>query len=163
MFIGETVSFSDAVHISNGYGSRTTSSTAHHTMVPPIQGSSIQVHIQGITVVSRIKQTAMAIHKKAQWEARLCSKLQITRDIFLTIHWEAHGWATKHFIGSQKFLLQFLHGMLPVGRRVNRYDSIQFSSNCPTCQQPDEDMLHLLTCQHESRRRWFNNTVTEIL
>jgi ribonuclease HI len=64
-------------------------------MVPLIQGSRIQFHIQGITVVSNIRQSAMAVYKKSQLEARLCKQLQIDQDIFQNINWEAHGWATN--------------------------------------------------------------------
>jgi hypothetical protein len=56
-------------------------------MVPLIQGSGIQVHIQGATVVSKIKQTTMAVQKKAQLEERLCNKMQINKDIFDTSYY----------------------------------------------------------------------------
>ncbi|KAG7343290.1 hypothetical protein IV203_021235 [Nitzschia inconspicua] len=56
--------------------------------------------------------------------------------------------------GPHIFLVKFLHGWLPVGKLVSRYNSVKYPSACPSCDEPSEDSEHYLTCPNPERCKW---------
>ncbi|KAG7373523.1 hypothetical protein IV203_034247 [Nitzschia inconspicua] len=46
--------------------------------------------------------------------------------------------------GPHIFLVKFLHGWLPVGKLVSRYDPVKYPSGCPSCDEPTGTVVRTL-------------------
>ena len=73
--------------------------------------------------------------------------------IFDSVDWECHRRALNNQFPHRVHLIKLCHGLLPVGRRVHKYD-LKYPHCCPTCGSAQEDFLHVLRCPHPSRSVW---------
>ncbi len=63
-----------------------------------------------------------------------------------SIHWNAHQQAINRFpISHRPFICKLIHSHLPLGTRLRRWTP-EHPAICPSCQHPDEDFQHFLTC-----------------
>ncbi|KAG7374955.1 hypothetical protein IV203_014050 [Nitzschia inconspicua] len=44
--------------------------------------------------------------------------------------------------------------MAPSGKFVSRYIPVKYPGACPSCDEPNEDSKHFLTCPNSERRKW---------
>ncbi|KAG7373135.1 hypothetical protein IV203_033859 [Nitzschia inconspicua] len=74
---------------------------------------------------------------------------------FVDIDWQCHERSGNTFKdGPHMFLVEFLYGWLPLGKLVSRYNPVKFPIVCPSCDEPNEDFKHFLTCPNPERRKW---------
>ncbi|KAG7362528.1 hypothetical protein IV203_025412 [Nitzschia inconspicua] len=79
------------------------------------------------------------------------------------IDWPSHERSVNMFKdGPHIFLVKFLHGWLPVGKLVSRYDPFKYPSACPSCDEPSEDSKHFLTCPNPERCKWHAALTTSL-
>ncbi|KAG7341599.1 hypothetical protein IV203_023552 [Nitzschia inconspicua] len=82
---------------------------------------------------------------------------------FADIDWPSHERSVNTFKdGPHIFLVKFLHGWLPVGKLVSRYDPVKYPSACPSCDEPSEKSKHVLTCPNPECRKWHAALKTSI-
>ncbi|KAG7373291.1 hypothetical protein IV203_034015 [Nitzschia inconspicua] len=82
-------------------------------------------------------------------------KTQMSEDAFADINWQSHERSVNTFIdGPHIFLVKFLHGWLPVGKVISRYDPAKYPGACPSCDEAIKDFKHFLTFPNPEHHKW---------
>jgi hypothetical protein len=74
------------------------------------------------------------------------------------IHWKAHAMAIKRTAIPHTHVAKLLHHMLPTHKLANKFDG--GARKCPLCGSLHEDRLHIMSCDHDSRRKWRDDFLT---
>ena len=61
----------------------------------------------------------------------------------------------------QRKLSKWISGWLGTGKNMRRWN-LRYKGNCPFCNQPDEDTLHILQCKSESQTTAWKTCVSEL-
>ena len=82
-------------------------------------------------------------------------KGRLSKDTLEDIDWKAQEEAQRReYGGIKRFVAKWATGMIGVGKQVKRW-KIRHHSNCPMCNEPDEDTEHVLKCSSEvSKELW---------
>ena len=121
--------------------------------VPRIGANKAQLNLPWGTVTNKLKLELRLARTEETLVAKICEDNNWTRETFDKVDWTVHGRAINRFDNKFTTLVKMLHGILPVGRRVHKYDPIYLKS-CPTCHCEEEVPAHLPICPHESREAW---------
>ena len=73
--------------------------------------------------------------------------------IFDTVDWDSHSRALRKLHRHRPTLVKYIHRILPLGARVNKYDK-KYPTNCPSCRETKETLDHFWKCQAASRISW---------
>ena len=139
------------------------SQTNHkHRSAPMIGGSRVQLRIRNQTVHSSFRRALRARRPAKILRAYIQRKTGMTDNAFDDVDWDTHKIACNNYQRKGRFLSKFLHYCLPVGRTVHRYDPFKYPSNCPSCNEPNEDQTHWLRCQDPERRKWRDRLRTDL-
>ena len=96
-----------------------------------------------------IKSDALIQHvaKSARWDP---SAIDL-------VDWNSHQRAINRAISNtklpEKFIIKFIHNILPTGKVVHRYKPY-YNPGCPSCDHQCEDQSHLLICPTVKRTKW---------
>ena len=131
-------------------------------VVPMIAGTGAHLSINGETITSNMKKHARAVRSTTALRQAIRKRLHISDDVFDSIDWNSHEMAVRGFQGPCSFLSKFLHNLLPVGKRVHRYDPIRYPNSCPSCDAEEEDIVHFLRCPNTTRRKWQQDLSTAL-
>jgi hypothetical protein len=131
------------------------SQTAHkHRSAPLIGGCKVQLRIKKKTIHSHLRRRVRFTRRATILRERIRRKTGMSAEAFNAVDWDAHRLSCSNYKGRQRFLTQFLHGFLPVGKVVHRYDHVQYLQSCPSCSAPIEDQIHWLRCPDPERQKW---------
>jgi hypothetical protein len=77
---------------------------------------------------------------------------------YCSIDWHAHHQAISNWITkSSIFITKFIHNILPVGKIIQKYDAVKYTSTCPSCPHMCEDGCHfLLQYPRPHRHTWWS-------
>ena len=135
------------------------------TIVPRLPGNKCQLHTPKGTVTTKVKY----ILRDQRNEKALCQYITAKNSwddkVFNTIDWETHGQVHRRFLKHRTTMVKFVHGILPVGTRLQKYDS-KNNPACPTCGHPEETQQHFFQCSHTTRLEWrgtFNTAFHETM
>ncbi|KAG7366908.1 hypothetical protein IV203_029578 [Nitzschia inconspicua] len=122
---------------------------------PMIEGTHCHLIYNGQTVASKHRKHIRDHRRTKELKTYIMQKTQMSEAAFVDIDWQSHERSVITFKdGPHIFLVKFLHGWLPVGKLVSRYDPVKYPSVCPSCDEPIEDSKHFLTCPNPERRKW---------
>jgi hypothetical protein len=128
-----------------------------------IGGVHCHLNIGNSTIGSKHRKLLRNIRRHNNLKEYIKTKAQWDDDTFNKIDWSSHEHSVRNFKdGPHKFLIKFLHNLLPVGKRVSRYDPIKYPSKCPSCDTEVEDFRHLLSCQNSERAKWQSTLRTKL-
>jgi hypothetical protein len=138
-----------------------------HQRVPMIQGTAIAVHVNGKTIHSKVGKFVSKVVGKTMLASRLKRKMrehnaELTDADFDQIDWEGHRLAIHGHREHSTFITKFIHGQLPVGKRVHLYNQVDYNHQCPSCHEDQEDTLHMLRCRHPDRVAWQQTLMTAL-
>ena len=109
------------------------------------------IKCHGSMVISHIQKSLYDRITHKDFIERLGEKLHIEPDLLDTrINWKAYGKARKAAtLSTQTFITKWLSntaatGVIMVNRKQRKH------SNCPICNEPDEDIMHVMTCRSPS-------------
>lgn len=126
---------------------------------PP--NNPIQVHVNNVTVTSKVKRTLRRLAKTPDLVAHIQKKAKWEEGVFNTIDWGSHKSSVQNSTLPDRFVTKFIHDLLPTGRRVHFYKTY-FDHRCPSCFSDQEDRRHLLLCDDPERKKWKGNLLTDI-
>ncbi|KAG7342617.1 hypothetical protein IV203_020561 [Nitzschia inconspicua] len=120
-----------------------------------INGTNCHLIYDGQTVASKHRKHIRDHHRTKELKTYIKQKTGMSEAAFADIDWQSHKRSVNTFKdGPHIFLVKFLHGWLPVGKLVSRYNPVKYPSACPSCDEPVEDSKHFLTCPNPERRKW---------
>jgi ribonuclease HI len=131
----------------------------NHTRVPRIAGNTVQLHLPGGTIASKLKP---AVRKHASLPLTRKSMLKSNKwtvSEFDSIAWEAHGTCFRKHYPRKQFFVKYLHDWLPLGKQVSQYKP-HYLSKCPSCDHELEDRDHFLRCPE--RQQWQPEMIEEV-
>ena len=138
----------------------------HKEKLPPmIEGTRCQFVLEGRAITSKLKKSARTVRAEKALLDFVAKKRQWRPGVRATIDWECYKQAIRSWTSAYKkdaitkaspsFLHKFLHGWLPVGRMVSRYNETHYPRECKSCEENvEEDTLHFLRCP--GRADWRN-------
>jgi len=121
----------------------------------------IQVHVNNVTVTSKVKRTLRRLAKTPKLVTYIQQKAKWEEGVFETIDWGSHKSSVQNSILPDKFVTKFVHDLLPTGKRVHYY-KIYYEHRCPSCFADQEDRRHLLLCGDPKRRKWKGKLLKDI-
>jgi hypothetical protein len=135
--------------------------TWDYRRAPVLPSSKIQLHLHDGTVTHHLKQQL----KKARYSQplinRMCRRNGWNQATANSIDWDAHRIALGRQERHRTSLTKYLHGWLPVGHVVHRYDK-KYEKECPSCNSVEEETIgHLHVCPGEPREQWRKETLAE--
>ena len=90
-------------------------------------------------------------------------KRRITKDSMGLIDWKAQAAAQKReYGGIKRFVAKWATGMIGVGKQVKRW-KLRHHSNCPMCNEEDEDTNHVLSCPSEAAMELWEEKQWELI
>ena len=128
----------------------------HHHHHPPYQPTSLgfgTIQINGTTVSSRVQQSLyyyILQDKLFQW---ICKN---SSPVIQAPTTKNHTFSTKIFV------TKWISKSLPTGSNLVKRKHRQFS-NCPICNTYNEDLIHLVTCNHEPTSTLRLHLINDIL
>ncbi|KAG7369751.1 hypothetical protein IV203_027497 [Nitzschia inconspicua] len=129
-------------------------SSHKNTQAPMIDGTHFHLIYNGQTVASKHRKHIRDHRRTKEIKTYIMQKTQILEAAFADIDWQSHKRSFNTFKdGPHIFLVKFLHGWLPVGKLISRYDPVNNPSVCSSCDEPIEDFKHFLTCHNQERRK----------
>jgi ribonuclease HI len=131
-------------------------SSTFRDQVPTIPGVSVQLSIGRKTIVSKHRVIARDIQRTQAIKLRIQEQTGMTDQALDEVDWDSHTMAVGRSQLSQSFLVKMLHQILPIGTLIHKYDPVQYTIHCPTCQEHNETYDHLFQCRHPSRAGWKN-------
>ena len=121
-----------------------------------------QVHVEGKTIVSKLKRNLRKIIKRPRIQEYIKKKEEWTEEVFQEVDWEAHEQVVKNAKVSERFITKLIHDILPTGKTISRYKPF-YDKRCPSCMEDvEEDRYHLLRCRHEDRIGWRNQLFVDL-
>ena len=78
------------------------------------------------------------------------------------IDWTNYVNTIKKYNDKWSTLVKHVHDISPTGHIAHRNNS-HLPHECPACNQPQEDNLHVITCPHITRANWRTNTLHKLL
>ncbi|KAG7361856.1 reverse transcriptase RNA-dependent DNA polymerase [Nitzschia inconspicua] len=138
--------------------------SSHKTIqAPMIDGTNCHLIYDGQTVASKHRKNIRDHRRTKELKTYIKQKTGMSEAAFADIDWQSHERSVNTFKdGPHIFLVKFLHGWLPVGKLVSRYNPIKYPSACPSCDEPVEDFKHFLTCPNPERRKWHATLTTSL-
>ncbi|KAG7366954.1 hypothetical protein IV203_029624 [Nitzschia inconspicua] len=122
---------------------------------PMIEGTHCHLIYNGQTVTSKHRKHIRDHRRTKELKTYIMQKTQMSEAAFVDIDWQSHERSVNTFKdGPHIFLVKFLHGWLPVGKLVSRYNPVKYPSVCPSCDEPIEDSKHFLTCPNPEPCKW---------
>jgi len=125
-----------------------------HKPAPMIAGAMAQVRVRQRTIHSHCRRQVRQCRGATALRSRILRKTGMPIGAFMDIDWETHRMCCRNYDGSKKFLSQLLHGYLPVGKVIHRYNKVKYLQECPSCDEPVEDQVHWLKCPDPTRQQW---------
>ncbi len=141
----------DADKLADEYINHNPNHEYHNAPLLPTSGA--QIHLPSGTVTYHLKRTLTHARTVQPLQAKLCKRNDWTADTFKLIDWEAHRRGLNRHDKHRTTLIKYLHGILPVGKLVHRYDK-KYPEECPSCNAPVETQDHLFHCMAQPRRDW---------
>ena len=92
----------------------------------------IQVHVNNVTVTSKVKTTLRRLAKMPKSVTRIQRKANWEDGVFNTIDWASHKSSVQNSI------LQVIHDLLPTGKRVH-LNKEYYDHRCPSCFEDQEN------------------------
>ena len=130
--------------------------------VPLLPVNGAQLHLPRGTITNKLKREILDARNRPAVLQKLCDDNDWDINVQpMFIEWQTHGQVYRALQAHATTLTKFLYAILPVGKRVHRYDPI-YPHECPTCDAPYEDEDHLYRCPHQSRRQWLIHFSTSI-
>ena len=109
------------------------------------------ITVHGSRIKSHVQKSIYHVITHRSFVKRLSETLEVPQQLLdASISWSSFGKARKHSrISTAAFVTKWLSntaatGVIMVARKQ------RLCSNCPLCDQADEDVLHVLTCQSTS-------------
>lgn len=133
--------------------------------VPLIAGTKCQLHVQGSTLVSQFPRWLQIHQSTIHLQDYLAKRYSWSFEDYCSIDWKAHHQATSN-LGPKlptKFIVKFIHNLLPIGKLIHRYDSVKYTCECPSCPNLCEDGRHFLQCPRPHRRTWWTDIKKTLL
>ena len=138
---------------------------------PFFPGTKCQLVLDDSIVSNKLRHKARDVRRTQAMYSYMATKYLWTQQVLDSIDWIAHQQAIGSWtrgIGqglprSQNrttFLNKFIHGWLPVGKQVARYDAVLYPRNCPSCPHQEESQTHFLQCP--ARTSWQNTFRSEL-
>ncbi|KAG7358621.1 hypothetical protein IV203_015210 [Nitzschia inconspicua] len=120
-----------------------------------IDGTHCHLIYNGQTVASIHRKHIRDHRRTKELKTYIKQKTQMLEAAFTYIDWQSHERSLNTFKNSPHiFLVKFLHGWLPVGKSVSRYNPVKYPSACPSCNELNEDAKHFLTCPNPECHKW---------
>ncbi|KAG7371347.1 hypothetical protein IV203_019917 [Nitzschia inconspicua] len=105
-----------------------------------IDGTNCHLIYDGQTVASKHRKHIRDHRRTKELKTYIKQKTGMSEAAFADIDWQSHEHSVNTFKdGPHIFLLTFLHGWLPVGKLVSRYNLVKYASACLSCDEPVED------------------------
>ena len=124
--------------------------------VPLLPTSGINLNLRHGTVTFKHKRELRLASTAPHMQRYMLEKYEWDEATFDNIDWEAHRLALNRNNKHRCIMVKHLHRMVPVGRRVHRYDR-KYPDTCPSCSLyplPEETEEHLYQCTAPSRIEW---------
>ncbi|KAG7345852.1 hypothetical protein IV203_004919 [Nitzschia inconspicua] len=138
-------------------------SSHKNIQAPMIEGTHCHLIYDGQTVASKHRKHIRDHGRTKDLKTYIEQKTGMSEAAFAEIDWQSHERSVNTFKdGPHIFLVKFLHGWLPVGKLVSRYNPVKYPSACPSCDEPVEDSKHFLTCLNLERRKWHATLMTSL-
>ncbi|KAG7374486.1 hypothetical protein IV203_013581 [Nitzschia inconspicua] len=130
-------------------------SSHKNIQAPMIEGTNCHLIYDGQTVASKHRKHIRDHRRTKELKTYIKQKTGMSEAAFADIDRQSHERSVNTFKdGPHIFLVKFLHGWLPVGKLVSRYNPVKYPSACPSCDEPVEDSKHFLTCLNPEHRKW---------
>lgn len=130
----------------------------HELHLPRVQHALMspraRVHLVGTegTITSRQEEVIRLAWGKPPLLKWMRERHNWSEQITEQINWGAHGKALKKSSKQRHHLIKLVHDILPTTAQQNKYDGGR--RTCPLCSCPNEDVDHILRCNHPSRIAW---------
>jgi hypothetical protein len=135
--------------------------TWDYRRAPVLPSSNVQLHLHEGSVTHHLKQQLKKARHHQPLINRMCRRNGWNQVIANSIDWDAHRIALGRQEHHRTTLIKYLHGWLPVGRVVHRYDK-KYEKECPSCTSVEEETIgHLPVCPGELREQWRKETLQE--
>ena len=140
----------------------------HHNQHPPPILPTIlgfrTIAIHGTPITSKIQQPLYYNIQHAKLLQWICQKSSPPINLISTnIHWPSFSLARKQTtFPIQIFITKWISSSLPTGSNLVKRKHRQFS-NCPICNSPNEDLLHLVTCSNEEASTFRQQLLNEMV
>jgi exonuclease III len=132
-------------------------SPTKYNMIP---GTGAYITINDNVITSNYNYHIRTQASSPQTRDHILQQENWTQTVFDSVAWDSHKMAIQRLYPQKKFICKLVHNLLPTGKRVHRYGT-QYAHQCPSCQQPNEDRIHVLICPH--RRLWRSVLHSEIV
>ena len=129
--------------------------------LPRLTHNRVQVHVNNVTITSKLKRNVRQIIKAKPMVEYLQTKYKWEDLTFHSIDWVAHRRAVTNNDLPDKFITKMIHNLLPTGKRVHRYKPY-YDHRCPSCYQDYEDFHHVLTCHNAIRSKWQSTLLKDV-
>lgn len=90
----------------------------------------------------------------------ILSKNHWSPHIFDSVHWEAHGAASKKANKKRIYYTKLVFNLLLTHSRANKYD--RGTRKCPNCDHSSENRDHILRCASPSAVKWCDEFLLEL-
>ena len=123
-----------------------------YQQVPLLPVSGVQLNLPIGTITHKLKRELRVARTAPGLQQHLCTKFNWTAPVFDNIDWESFRRAMNRLDKHRVTLTKHVNDIVPVGRRVHRYDP-KYPKSCITCGIEEETASHLLECPQRAKRR----------
>ena len=120
-----------------------------------------QLVIQGKSITRQIKRRVYQAATQQRLLDYLKQKFHWNDEILEAIDWTSFTHIIQKYKDSWATLVKHIHDISPTGHIAHR-NNPYLPHNCPACNYPQEDNLHVLLCPHPTRASWRTITLTKI-
>lgn len=134
---------------------------SHPTVVPPLPQTPCQLIIQGKSITSKIKRKVHLAAQGPKMLRYLTEKFAWDHTVIDLIDWETFSEIIKQYRDKWNTIVKHIHDISPTGKIAHRNNEL-LPHECPACGEPFEDNVHVIICNHQSRRQWRTLTLNKI-
>ena len=132
-----------------------------HRNVAPLPHTPSQLAIDKQSITAHIKRRVREAVHIPQLHKYLQQKFEWDEATLESIDWQLYSAILTTYKDRWTMLVKHLHGISPTGHIAHQNDK-HLPHQCPACSAPHENNLHVLLCEHPSRKEWRNETMHKI-
>jgi hypothetical protein len=127
---------------------------------PRLPSNSVQLHIDGKVICSKLKRTIREAYTVPKYLAYVASRFKWSAPVAATIDWQAYKQTIGRFRTQRVQVTKLCNDLLPTARWANRYESLT-TEHCIHCGEI-EDRDHIIQCSFEPRKTWRNSLLSKL-
>ena len=129
--------------------------------ITPLPHTPCQFIIDGKSITGHYKRRIREATYGPRLKDYLCKKFQWEEHTYQCIDHRTYQHIIQRFHEQRTTITKHVHDISPTGKIAHR-NNCHLPHECPACNSPEEDNLHVIQCSHPSRLEWRLTTLQKL-